>query len=67
MVGIVWAIYIDVELRGWVTRSGKLDLKTAQMHSSTPSVFKRDPFTKNSDIASLERLRIIRQDTSITS
>jgi hypothetical protein len=26
-----------------------------------------DPFTKNSDIASLGRLRIIRRDTSITS
>jgi hypothetical protein len=67
MVGIVWAIYIDVELRGWVTRSGKLDLKTAQMHSSTPSVFKRDPFTKNSGITSLERWRTIQLDTSTTS
>jgi hypothetical protein len=39
----------------------------ARMHSWTPSVFKRDRSTKNLDIGSLERSRIILPDTSITS
>jgi hypothetical protein len=37
----------------------------ALMPSWIPSVFKRDPFTKNSDIASLECLRIIHDEAIV--
>jgi hypothetical protein len=72
--GDIWAAWLHVRTlsvaapvrgRGSVPNSMRSNA-AAPMRFSTPSVSKHDPFTKNSAIASLGFLRIIRSDISTT-
>jgi GNAT superfamily N-acetyltransferase len=82
LLGDIWAAWLHVRTLAVAAPArghgfGRELMKRAELYAvelgctdaflSTPSVFKRDPSTRNSDIASLEWLRIIRQDTSTTS